>query len=310
MKKLIIAGLLLFSLLARANEGMLAGNLSSVGSDTLGNLMALWGESFNRQYPGVNVQIQAAGSSTAPTALAAGAAQLGAMSRPMQQGERQLFETRYGYPPLAVPVAMDALVVMVNQDNPLAGLNTRQLDAIFSITRRCGDTAIIRQWGDLGLTQPGWQTRALQRFGRNSASGTWGFFKQQALCHGDFRNDVGEYPGAAAVAQAVAATLNGIGYASMGSHISGIKTLPIAREGKDWIPPDAENIRSGRYPWARPLYIYINKAPNQPLAPLTAAFLRHILSPQGQAQVSRAGYLPLSDAQRLEALRLAGLATK
>ncbi len=300
MKTLFLAVALLFSTLAQA--GTLVGNLSGVGSDTLGNLMALWGENFNRQYPGVNVQIQAAGSSTAPTALAAGAAQLGAMSRPMQAVEREIFEARYGYPPLAIPVALDALVVVVNQDNPLPGLNIRQLDAIFSITRRCSGTAAINRWGDLQLMPPGWKDRVLQRFGRNSASGTWGFFRQQALCNGDFRKDVGEYPGSAAVVQAVAGTLNGIGYASMGIRLSGVKTLPVAREGTAWVQPTAESIRNGRYPWARPLYIYVNKAPGKPLAPLTAAFLRNVLSPEGQALVTQAGYLPLSETQRAQAL--------
>lgn len=304
MKRLFLLAVLFCSTFAQAKEGMLAGNLTSVGSDTLGNLMALWGERFNREYPGVNVQIQAAGSSTAPTALAGGAAQLGAMSRPMQGEERQRFEARYGYPPLAVPVAMDALVVVVNQDNPLPGLNVGQLDAIFSITRRCGAHASVANWGDLKLTQPGWPSRPLQRFGRNSASGTWGFFKQQALCNGDFRNDVAEYPGSAAVVQAVAATLNGIGYASMGFHLSGVKTLPVARQNEDFIVPTAENIRSGRYPWARPLYIYINKAPGEAVEPLTAAFLHLVLSPQGQSLVTQAGYLPLSDAQRQAALAM------
>lgn len=297
MKKWFLALLLLCGTATGANEGMLAGNLSSVGSDTLGTLMALWGESFNRHYPGVNVQIQAAGSSTAPTALAAGAAQLGAMSRPMQAVERQLFENRYGYAPLAVPVAMDALVVVVNQDNPLQGINAQQLDAIFSVTRRCGATFAVRNWGDLQLKQQEWAQRPVQRFGRNSASGTWGFFRQQALCNGDFRNDVGEYPGSAAVIQAVASTLNGIGYASMGAHMTGVKTLPVALDGAREIAPSVENIRSGRYPYARPLYIYVNKTPGQPLEPLTKAFLRQALSAQGQALVTQAGYLPLSDDQ-------------
>ncbi|RWR00628.1 phosphate ABC transporter substrate-binding protein [[Pantoea] beijingensis] len=297
MKLWFLAVALLLSMPAEAKEGMLAGNLSGVGSDTLGNLMALWGESFNRQYPGVNVQIQAAGSSTAPTALAAGAAQLGAMSRPMQLGERQLFEQRYGYPPLAIPVAMDALVVVVNQDNPLVALNAQQLDAIFSLTRQCGATTSPKNWGDVGLRQPGWQQRSIQRFGRNSASGTWGFFKQQALCQGDFRNDVSEYPGSAAVVQAVVGSLNGIGYTSIGFHISGVKTVPLARDGGEAILPTADNIRSGKYPYARPLYIYINKAPGKPLEPLTAAFLKQVLSPTGQGLVGRAGYLPLSAQQ-------------
>lgn len=306
MKKLFLAIMLLICTVAQAQEGMLAGNLTSVGSDTLGNLMTLWGESFNRQYPGVNVQIQAAGSTTAPTALAAGAAQLGAMSRPMQAVERQLFENSYGYPPLAVPVAMDALVVVVNQDNPLQGLNAQQLDSVFSVTRRCGGTSAVNRWGDLQLTQPGWANRPLQRFGRNSASGTWGFFKQQALCNGDFRNDVGEYPGSAAVVQAVAGTLSGIGYASMGIHLSGVKMLPVSREGNNWIAPTAENIRSGYYPYARPLYLYINKAPGKPLEPLTRAFLQHALSAHGQDLVKQAGYLPLSDEQIARAREMIG----
>ena len=303
MKKLFFAVILLFSLSVQAQEGMLAGNLSSVGSDTLGNLMTLWGESFNHQYPGVNVQIQAAGSSTAPTALAAGAAQLGAMSRPMQAVERQLFEANYGYPPLAIPVAMDALVVVVNKDNPLQGLNDRQLDAIFSVTRRCGAFSFIKTWGDLPSMPDSWKALPVQRFGRNSASGTWGFFKQQALCNGDFRNDVGEYPGSAAVIQAVASTLNGIGYASMGTHLTGVKMLPVSRDGNHWVAPLAENIRSGRYPYARPLYIYVNKVPGKPLEPLTRAFLRQVLSAEGQALVTQAGYLPLSDEQIGQARR-------
>lgn len=301
MIKRILTALLLLSATVQAKEGMLAGNLSSVGSDTLGNLMTLWGENFNRQYPGVNVQIQAAGSSTAPVALAAGAAQLGAMSRPMLASERQLFAAKYGYQPLAVPVAMDALVVVVNQDNPLNEISGQQLDAVFSATRRCGATTTPQRWGDLQLTSPEWRQRALQRYGRNSASGTWGFFKQQALCGGDFRRDVSEYPGSAAVVQAVAASLNGIGYASMGFHLSGVKTLAIARNGAAAVAPDSETIRNGSYPWSRPLYIYVNKAPGKPLEPLTRAFLRQAISPQGQALVKQAGYLPLSDKQLREA---------
>lgn len=301
MKSLLLSLLLLCPLLATAQQSMLTGNLSSVGSDTLGYLMTLWGEDFSRQSPGVNVQVQAAGSSTAPTALAAGAAQLGAMSRPMQVDERQLFIARYGYAPLAVPVAMDALVVVVNQDNPLPSISQPQLDALFSVTRLCGAQQVPQRWGDVGLHTANWATRSIQRFGRNSASGTWGFFKQQALCRGDFRADVAEFPGSAAVVQAVASTPNSIGYASFGFHLSGVKTLPIVTADGDSVMPDAESIRSGRYPWSRPLYIYVNKAPGKPLPPLVAAFLQQVLSAQGQRRVTEAGYLPLSDSQIAQA---------
>ncbi|HEM7576505.1 TPA: phosphate ABC transporter substrate-binding protein PstS family protein [Serratia marcescens] len=273
-------------------DGMLAGNLSSVGSDTLANLMALWAQDFSQHYPNVNLQIQAAGSSTAPTALAAGAAQLGPMSRPMKAAEVSAFEHRYGYAPLAVPVAVDALVVLVHQDNPLRGLNLQQLDRIFSATRRCGESKPLTRWGELGLSGD-WATRSLQRFGRNSASGTYGYFKLRALCGGDFMPRVNELPGSASVVQAVAGSLNGIGYASIGFRASGVRLLSLAESGEDYVAPTAANVRNDRYPLSRYLYIYINKAPNQPLEPLTAAFLDRVLSTAGQSLVNHDGYLPL-----------------
>ncbi len=275
-----------------APDGMLSGNLSSVGSDTLANLMALWAQDFSQHYPNVNLQLQAAGSSTAPTALAAGAAQLGPMSRPMKAAEVSAFEHRYGYAPLAVPVAVDALVVLVHQDNPLRGLNLQQLDQIFSATRRCGENTPIHHWGELGL-QGSWRQRALQRFGRNSASGTYGYFKLRALCGGDFMARVNELPGSASVVQAVAGSLNGIGYASIGFRASGVRLLPLAESGDRYVAPNETNVRNGSYPLARYLYIYINKAPDQPLEPLTAAFLDRVLSSQGQDLVNHDGYLPL-----------------
>lgn len=275
-----------------APEGMLSGNLSSVGSDTLANLMALWAQDFSQHYPNVNLQLQAAGSATAPTALAAGAAQLGPMSRPMKAAEISAFEQRYGYPPLAVPVAVDALVVLVHQDNPLPGINLEQLDQIFSATRLCTDNPPIQRWGDLGLSGS-WQTRSLQRFGRNSASGTYGYFKLRALCGGDFMARVNELPGSASVVQAVAGSLNGIGYASIGFRASGVRLLPLAERGERYVEPNATNVRNGSYPLARYLYIYVNKSPGQALEPLTAAFLDRVLSAQGQGLVSHDGYLPL-----------------
>ncbi|WP_269458153.1 PstS family phosphate ABC transporter substrate-binding protein [Yersinia pseudotuberculosis] len=273
----------------------LSGNLSSVGSDTLANLMSLWANDFNHHYPGVNLQIQAAGSSTAPAALAAGATQLGPMSRPMKAGEIAAFIQRYGYPPLAVPVAVDALVVFVHQDNPLNRLTLSQLDAIFSQNRRCGEPQKIQRFGDLGLSGD-WAARPLQRYGRNSASGTYGYFKRRVLCDGDFINNINELPGSASVVQAVAGSLNGIGYSSIGFRNSGVKSLPLAASGQDFVMPTAENVSNGLYPLSRYLYIYINKAPGQPLEALTAAFLERALSPEGQKLVSHDGYLPLPPA--------------
>ena len=171
-----------------------SGNLSSVGSDTLANLMTLWAESFKKNYPNVNVQIQAAGSSTAPPALAENTSNLGPMSRLMKDKEVESFEKKFGYKPTPIAVAIDALAVFVHKDNPIEGLTMPQIDAIFSSTRTCSAPADINNWGELGLTGS-WATRDIQLYGRNSVSGTYGYFKDKALCKGDYKNTVNEQPG-------------------------------------------------------------------------------------------------------------------
>ncbi len=273
--------------------GGVAGNLSSVGSDTLANLMTLWAEEFKRIYPNVNIQIQAAGSSTAPPALTKGTANLAPMSRKMKHKEIESFEKRYGYKPTAIPVAIDALAVFVHKDNPIEGLTIPQVDAIFSSTRRCGHPEAIDRWGQLGLGGD-WARRDIQLYGRNSASGTYGYFKKKALCKGDFRNEVNEQPGSASVVQAVSASLNGIGYSGIGYKTSSVKTVPLAKKpGKPFIEATGENAATGKYPLARFLYIYVNKEPNKPLPPLTREFIRMVLSRAGQEVVVKDGYIPL-----------------
>jgi phosphate transport system substrate-binding protein len=270
-----------------------SGNLSSVGSDTLANLMTLWAEAFKRFYPGVNIQVQAAGSSTAPPALTEGTANLGPMSRKMKANEIQAFENRHGYKPTAIPVAIDALAVYVHKDNPLVSLSIPQVDALFSATRKCGHPADIAVWGDIGLGDD-WKGRAVQLFGRNSVSGTYGFFKDVALCKGDFKNTVNEQPGSASVVQSITKSLNGIGYSGIGYRTSGVRAVSIApKEGAEAIAATAENAVSGQYPLGRFLYIYVNKRPNEPLPPLEGAFLSMVLSQQGQQVVIKDGYIPL-----------------
>lgn len=271
----------------------ISGNLSSVGSDTFANLMTYWSEEFNRLYPNVNVQVQAAGSSTAPTALTEATAQLGPMSRMMKAKEVEAFEHEYGYKPTAIRVAIDALAVFVHEDNPLQGISFAQLDAIYSRTLRCGGTESITRWGQLGLTGT-WASRDIQLFGRNSVSGTYGYFKQRALCQGDFRNNVNEQPGSASVVQSVSSSLNSIGYSGIGYKTTGIRAIPVAREGDDYVEASIENSLNGSYPLARYLYIYVNKHPNKPMAPLEAEFIKFILSRFGQDMVEKDGYVPLS----------------
>jgi phosphate transport system substrate-binding protein len=270
-----------------------SGNLSSVGSDTLANLMTLWAEAFKKEYPNVNIQIQAAGSSTAPPALTEGTATVGPMSRRMKDVELQAFEQKYGYKPTAIPVAVDALAVFVHKDNPIKGLTLQQVDAIFSVTRLCGAKAEIKNWGDLGVSGD-LASKPVQLFGRNSVSGTYGFFKEQALCKGDFKNNVNEQPGSASVVQSISNSLNGIGYSGIGYKTASVKTVPLAKkEGDPFVEDTEANTLNGSYPLARFLYVYVNKAPNKPLAPLEAEFVKLVLSQAGQEVVVKDGYIPL-----------------
>ncbi len=271
----------------------ISGNLTSIGSDTLANLMTLWAQEYKKNYPNVNIQIQAAGSSTAPPALAEGTANMGPMSRMMKDSEIQAFEERHGYRPTAVPVAIDALAVYVHKDNPIAGLTIAQVDAIFSSTRRCSTGKDITRWGDLGLTGA-WAERPIQLYGRNSVSGTYGYFKDNALCKGDFKNNVNEQPGSASVVQSVSSSLNAIGYSGIGYRTSSVRAVPLAtKEGEAFIEATPEQAASGSFPLSRYLYVYVNKRPNQALAPLDREFVKLMLSKQGQEVVNRDGYVPL-----------------
>ncbi|MBB1318366.1 phosphate ABC transporter substrate-binding protein PstS family protein [Shewanella sp. SR43-4] len=268
-----------------------SGNLSSVGSDTLANMMTLWAEEFKHIYPNVNIQIQAAGSSTAPPALTEGTSQFGPMSRKMKPNEVEAFEKHFGYKPTAVRVAIDALAVFVHKDNPITGLSIEQIDAIFSSTHKCGGKEINR-WGDAGL-DGNWAAKDVQLYGRNSVSGTYGYFKEKALCKGDFRANVNEQPGSASVVQSVSQSLNAIGYSGIGYKTAGVKAVAISKKGDKFIEASAANAADGTYPLSRYLYVYVNKHPNKDLSPMDREFLRFVLSKQGQQIVEKDGYVPL-----------------
>jgi phosphate transport system substrate-binding protein len=284
-----------------------SGNFTSVGSDTLNNLMTLWAETYKRIYPNVNIQIQGAGSSTAPPALIEGAANFGPMSRMMNAKEIEAFEKKYGYKPTPVPAAIDALAVYVNKDNPIKGLSISQVDAIFSPTRKCGGEADITKWGEVGMTGE-WASRDIALYGRNSVSGTYGYFKEKALCKGDFKRNVAEQPGSASVVQSVTGQMNAIGYSGIGYKTSGVRALPLSKkDGEPLVEPDAKNAISGAYPLARVLYVYVNKRPNQPLPPLEREFVKLVLSKQGQEVVVKDGFVPLPAALADKAMSDLGL---
>jgi phosphate transport system substrate-binding protein len=274
--------------------GGVSGNLNSIGSDTLNNLMTLWAEGFRAMYPNINIQIEGKGSSTAPPALIEGTAQLGPMSRPMKSKELDTFEKKFGYKPTPIKVAIDALAVFVHKDNPVKGLSLTQVDSIFSSTYKYGGKPVVT-WGDVGLSGT-WASRPFSLYGRNSASGTYGMFKEIALKKGDFKDTVKEQPGSSSVVQGVGSDVGGIGYSGIGYKTSGVKAIAIGEDDKNVYEPSLDNCLSGDYPLARFLYVYVNKKPNDPLDQLTLEFIKFVLSKTGQEIVVKDGYYPLPSA--------------
>jgi phosphate transport system substrate-binding protein len=276
----------------KATSGV-SGNVSSIGSDSLNNLMTLWAEQFNKFYPNAKIQIEGKGSSTAPPALISGTAQLGPMSREMKGTEIDQFEKRYGYKPTAMRTSVDALAVFVNKDNPIKCLTLTQVDAVFSKGRRAGYKEDIKTWGQLGLTGD-WASRPISLYGRNSASGTYGFFKEHALKNGDYKDEVKEQPGSASVVQGLTVDRFAAGYSGIGYATAGVRAVPLAaKDGDKCHEATPDEAYSGNYPLSRFLYVYINKAPGKPLDPVTREFVRLILSKEGQEIVVKDGYFPI-----------------
>jgi len=272
-----------------------SGSMKSIGSDTLNNLMTLWSESFRSFYPSVKVEIEGKGSSTAPPALIQGTSQFGPMSRQMKPKEMDAFEKKFGYKPAKIRVAVDALAVFVHKDNPIQSLTLKQLDAIFSKNRKGGYAKNIRTWGDLGITGK-WARKPISIYGRNSASGTYGYFKKVALFKGDYKDTVKEQPGSSAVVQGIASDLFGIGYSGVGYKTADVKTVPLSMdEGEESFDANAENAYSGDYPLSRFLYVYVNKNPSRKFDLMQAEFIKFVMSKPGQQIVIKDGYYPVSN---------------
>jgi phosphate transport system substrate-binding protein len=286
--------------------GDLSGELVSVGSDSLANLLILWAEVFKTLYPAADLNIQSAGSATAPPALAMGPNHIGPMSRLMNEQEIQEFESQQGYKPVPFAVAIDALAVLVHPDNPLPGLTLEQIDNIFSAGSACGAGSAIRLWGQLGLGAD-WATQAIELYGRNSISGTYRYFQHHALCDGEFQTGLTEFPGSASLVKALSQSTYGMAYSALGYANDSVRVLPLARSnGQPFVAANQDNAINGSYPLARLLYIYVNHDPAQPWNPLQQEFIRMVLSRQGQEQVVRAGFAALPVAVAVRELQKLG----
>lgn len=270
-----------------------SGNVKSVGSDSMNNLMTLWAEGFIKEYPNVRVEIEGKGSATAPPALIEGTATFGPMSRPMKADEIDKFEKKFGYKPLALSTSIDMLAVYVHKDNPLREISLQQVDAIFSKARKLGGKADVTTWGQLGL-KGDLARQPISLYGRNSASGTYGYFKEHALGKGDFKDSVKEQPGTSAVVQGVASDKTGIGYGGIGYKTADVGALALSNlPGEPAISATVENAYTGEYPLARFLLIYVNAKPGAELDPLRREFIKYVFSKQGQQIVVKDGYFPV-----------------
>jgi phosphate transport system substrate-binding protein len=284
-----------------------SGSLSSKGSDTMNNLMTLWIEGFKKLYPGIQTSMEGKGSGTAPPALIDGTANIGAMSRTMKQEELDKFEQKFGYKPTAIPTSIDTLAVFVHKDNPLKSLTLQQVDAIFSKTRNGKYEKELRTWGDLGLTGE-WAQKPISLYGRSSSSGTYLYFKEHALFKGDFRDDVKEQAGSSSVVQAIASDKFAIGYSGIGAKTDGVHALALAaRADKEPVEARLEHAYDGTYPLARFLYVYLNLKPGTELDPLRREFVRYILSREGQTEVVKEGFFPLTAEVATRGLAAVGL---
>jgi len=284
----------------KASSGV-SGSLKSVGSDTMNNLMTLWFERFERAYPNVSTEVEGKGSSTAPPALIEGIAQFGPMSREMKGTEIDKFERRFGYKPTQLRTGIDAMAVFVHKHNPIEGLTLEQVEQIFSVN------GADMTWGDVGMTGE-WANKPISLYGRNSASGTYGFFKKVGLSGADFKPTVKEQPGSSAVVQGIATDKFAMGYSGLGYATADVRAIPLAIDAdEDMYEPNAQNSNSGDYPLARFLYLTVNYRPGSEMEPLRAEFIKLIYTKEGQEIVVKDGYYPVSAELARTELRRVGI---
>ncbi|QDT64165.1 PstS family phosphate ABC transporter substrate-binding protein [Calycomorphotria hydatis] len=286
-----------------------SGTISSAGSDTMANLAAFWTQGFKKFYPNVKVDSEAKGSSTAVPALTESKVNFGMMSRDPKDAEINAFTQAQGYEPTVLRTSIDMLAVYVNKDNPIESMSLPQVDAVFSKTRKLGATDDITTWGQLGV-EGELSARRISLYGRNAASGTYGYFKDVALGKGDYKDSVKEQPGSSAVVQGVSGDMTGIGYSGIGYKTAGVKAVALSKtDDSEPIPATDEMVYTGKYPLFRFLNLVIDHKPNQKLDPLRREFIKYIFSKAGQEAVVKDGYYPITAAIAKKELGKLGIET-
>jgi phosphate transport system substrate-binding protein len=246
------------------------------GSDTMLILGQRWAEEYMKEHPDVRLQVSGGGSGAGFAALINGTTDIAQGSRHMYKDEEELLIQETGKHAYEFRVALDAITLYVNEDNPVDQLTFDQLRDIF--------TGKIRNWKEVG----GKDTRIIL-YGRQSASGTREFFRAMVLKMGDYSKLVQPLMGTAAIVNAVANDANGLGYGGV-AYARGVKKLMVAvEEEAGYYPPEKDYIVTGQYKLGRYLYIYTAGPPKGAVK----KYLDWILSSQGQKFVEQVGYFPL-----------------
>lgn len=308
------------------NHNGLQGKLSIAGSDTMRPLISKLSAQFLSLHPGAQIAVEGTGSSAAIREFLLGlsyqrrgdkvqsrgtagsnAVELLASSRQLTEEEQKGFEFNYGYRPLEVPIAMDAVAIYVHKNNPIQRLTLAQIDGIFGKDHKRGQAA-ISNWSQVGLLESSLAQQPIHLYGRDKRSGTREFFKHVALKDGDLVDTVVEQPGSASEIIAIAQDPLAVGYAGAGFNISDVRQVPIASQpDQNALLPSVDTVTSGTYPLGRSLYLYVKKNPNDKLDPFVAEFLSFVNSRQGQETVARASFYPLTGAQVAKNLQDLGL---
>ena len=286
------------------SHSQLSGHFTSVGTDTMKDLMTSWIAGFTTLHPQVSIELQANGSLTAAPALIEGTAQLAPLSREMVPSEIARFKARYGYEPTAIRVALGsydtsghtvALALFVNADNPINQLDFTQLDAMYCTSHLQGAKQDITRWGQMGLTGD-WADKPIHLIGVKVPDGISNFIRLRVCKDGTFRSGIHEENTGGTInvldriVTIVASDPDAIGYAGFANLKPGSKQIAISENsGGPFLHGTRSEVSSAQYPLTRYVYIYVNQAPGKPLDPALRDFFLYILSLDGQSAVEREG---------------------
>ncbi len=270
-----------------------SGSLTIVGSDTLSHLMTDWTEKFYADHPAISVEIQAVGSAAAPPALQQGTANIGTMSRAMNQDERTAFLALRGFDPTEIALAEDAVVFITHPSNPMDAISDEMVARIFGMPGTCGTSGRVSRWNHVD-PEHAFGGKAIQVFGRTATSGTYQYFRRAALCDGDPGVFINEVPGSSGVVNTIARLPHGLAYSPATHAERGVKVLNIImRDGTVLSPTDND------YPFKRVLYMYTATALEVSQNSPECQFIRFIATPAGLASLRAAGFRVPSDDQGL-----------